>query len=263
MATAFESQSENSEEFSPEEDFPKFLNSVLDRIESTVNEERVDGESLQSCICTLDQTIGLIRKLHDTASDPSEEKECNAVDDVFSDVLTCLQSHLVCMERKTTHLSVNKSATAHNGSPGRPSFEISVEMLEDLLGLGFSCQKIAAMLGVSRWTIYRRVKEFDLQQLTKFSAISNKDLDDIVKDYIDRHGATAGQTYISGYVRSLGLRVQRHRIRECLTRVDPINTALRWGIIVCRRKCPMAQLPVAFRWTSLIDSLGLCSTWLH
>ena len=92
-------------------------------------------------------------------------------------------------------------------------------MLENLLVLGFSCQKIAAMLGVSRWTIYRRVREYDLQELTKFSPSS-----------------TAGQTYITGYVRSLGLRVQRHRIRECLTRVDPTNTALQWGIVVCRRK---------------------------
>ena len=232
MATAQESTSD----FSPEDDLPKFLNSVLDRIEITVNEERVDGDSLQLCICTLDQTIGLIRKLHDTASDPSDEKQWAAMSDAFCDVLTCLQNHLVCMERKTTYISCIKSATAHNGFPGRPSFDIPVEMLENLLVLGFSTQKIAAMLGVSRWTIYRRMREFDLQQLVKFSPISNKDLDDIVRDYIDRHGSTVGQTYISGYLRSLGLRVQRHRIRECMTRVDPVNTSLRWGIVVCRRK---------------------------
>ena len=232
MATAQESTSD----FSPEDDLPKFLNSVLDRIEITVNEERVDGDSLQLCICTLDQTIGLIRKLHDTASDPSDEKQWAAMSNAFCDVLTCLQNHLVCMERKTTYISCIKSATAHNGFPGRPSFDIPVEMLENLLVLGFSTQKIAAMLGVSRWTIYRRMREFDLQQLVKFSPISNKDLDDIVRDYIDRHGSTVGQTYISGYLRSLGLRVQRHRIRECMTRVDPVNTSLRWGIVVCRRK---------------------------
>ena len=150
-------------DFSPEEDVPKFLNSVLDRVEKTINEERVDGDSLQLCLCTLDQTIGLIRKLHDTASDPSEEKEWEAMSDVFFDVLTCLQHHLVYMERKTTYISCIKSATAHNGFPGRPSFDIPVEMLENLLGLGFSCQKIAAMLGVSRWTIYRRMRQFDLQ----------------------------------------------------------------------------------------------------
>ena len=64
------------------------------------------------------------------------------------------------------------------------------------------------MLGVSRWTIYRRIKEFDLEHFTQFSSISDH-LDNVVKDYNGRHGATAGQTYIAGFVRSLGLRVQR------------------------------------------------------
>ena len=35
---------------------------------------------------------------------------------------------------------------------------------------------------------------------------------------------------------SLVLRVQRRRVRESLTRVDPVNAALRWGIVVSRRK---------------------------
>ena len=39
----------------------------------------------------------------------------------------------------------------------------------------------------------------------------------------------------SRYWRSLGLRVQRRRVRESLIRVDPQNTALRWGIVIARR----------------------------
>lgn len=34
---------------------------------------------------------------------------------------------------------------------------------------------------------------------------------------------------------SLGLRIQRRRIREINARVDPQNTALRWGVVVSRR----------------------------
>lgn len=37
------------------------------------------------------------------------------------------------------------------------------------------------------------------------------------------------------YVRSLGLRVQRDRIRASLTRVDPVNSQLRWASIITRR----------------------------
>ena len=48
------------------------------------------------------------------------------------------------------------------------------------------------------------------------------------------HGATPGQVYISGILKSLGLRVQRRRVRSCLARLDPENRVLRWGIIVSR-----------------------------
>ena len=50
------------------------------------------------------------------------------------------------------------------------------------------------------------------------------------------HGFTTGRTYLAGYLNSVGLRIQRRRIRECLARVDPANTALRWGIVVSRRQ---------------------------
>ena len=46
---------------------------------------------------------------------------------------------------------------------GRPRFDIPAEMLEELRELGFSWIKIGEMLVVSRWTIHRRVEEYDLQ----------------------------------------------------------------------------------------------------
>lgn len=41
---------------------------------------------------------------------------------------------------------------------------------------------------------------------------------------------------MAGYLKSLGLRIQRRRIRERLAKLDPHNTALRWGAVVSRRK---------------------------
>jgi hypothetical protein len=90
-------------------------------------------------------------------------------------------------------------------------------------------------LGVSRWTILRRVEQFGLQGMKGFSDVSNENLDELVKSYISNHGATSGQEYISGYIKSLGLRVQRRKIRESMTRVDLLNTAIRWGAQVSRR----------------------------
>lgn len=119
--------------------------------------------------------------------------------------------------------------------PGRPAFDISAELLEDLLGLGFTHTKIAEMLGVSRWTISRRIKAYGLDDFTSFSKLSDDELDQIVGDYLIQHGATSGQVYIAEYLRSLGFRVQRRRERKCIARLDPQNSALRWGILVSRR----------------------------
>ena len=54
--------------------------------------------------------------------------------------------------------------------------------------------------------------------------------------FTNRHDLTTGKKYLAGYLKSIGLRVQRRRVRERLTRVDPANTALRWGIMVNRRQ---------------------------
>ena len=67
--------------------------------------------------------------------------------------------------------------------------------------------------------------------LNQFSLLSDTQLDEIVTDYLSRHGLTTGRTYLAGYFKSLGLRVQRRRMRESLARVDPANTALRWGLL--------------------------------
>ena len=88
--------------------------------------------------------------------------------------------------------------------------------MEELRGLGFSWAKIAEMLGVSRWTVTRRVDEFDLSDLKRFSDISDEEVDAIIKDYIDRHGTTSGYRLIAGLFHSKGIKIQRRRVRESL-----------------------------------------------
>ena len=91
------------------------------------------------------------------------------------------------------------------------------------------------MLNVSRSTINRRVADHGLQDASKFSETTDAELDHLTQDYISRHGPTTGQSYLIGPLRSLGLRVQRDRVRSSLTRVDPDNTALRWASVISRR----------------------------
>ena len=74
------------------------------------------------------------------------------------------------------------------GGPGRPSVHIPPEVLEELRGVGFTWQKIASIFRVSRSTIMRRVRLFELEHLSLFSSITNEQIDDIIRDYISRHG---------------------------------------------------------------------------
>jgi len=56
---------------------------------------------------------------------------------------------------------------------GRPKFDIKKETLIELRSLGFSWEDISRMLLGSRWTIHRRVSEFGLNHLSRFSDITD------------------------------------------------------------------------------------------
>ena len=125
--------------------------------------------------------------------------------------------------------------TIHSGNPGRPPFVVEKELLEDLRSASYTWTDIAKMLRISRWTLYRRVREYNLEHLSRYSDISDDELDALIRGYISRHGNTTGESYLIGFIKSRGLRVQRDRIRMSLTRVDPENTALRWACVITRR----------------------------
>ena len=55
--------------------------------------------------------------------------------------------------------------------------------VEDLLGMGFTCEQISRMFRVSRWTIYRRIKSYGLEHFKTWTCISDEDLDNIVKGF--------------------------------------------------------------------------------
>ncbi len=44
-----------------------------------------------------------------------------------------------------------------------------------------------------------------------------------------------GQTMLKGILDSRGIYVPTTRLRDCLSEVDPVNTALRWTLPISRR----------------------------
>lgn len=137
-----------------------------------------------------------------------------------------------------THLAVYLVSSPErtvNGGPGRPKYEINEETLLHLRALGFKWKDIAELLLVSRWTLWRRVRELGISEETGFTIIGNTDLDEIVRAFMNVQGGLVGYSMVHGHLRSKGINVQRQRIRASISRVDPINCRLRWATVVSRR----------------------------
>lgn len=115
---------------------------------------------------------------------------------------------------------------------GRPKFVITREQLMNLRETGMTWAKIATCLNVSERTLYRRVREFDIDG--SFSEISNTELDELLKS-IMAVTPRAGESYIRGSLRGSGVRIQRWRIRERLQAIDPVGRAARRSSAIRRR----------------------------
>lgn len=128
--------------------------------------------------------------------------------------------------------------------PGRPQVEISKEQLEFLRSMHFSWSNIAKLLGVSLSTVTRKREHWQMNDETsQWSEISEEELDNVVRE-IRTLTPNIGERRLMGALRCRHIRVQRRRMRNCLKRLDPIGTALRWRPVIYRRKysvpCPNA-----------------------
>ena len=98
------------------------------------------------------------------------------------------------------------------------------------------------MLQVSVSSIQRRRKEFGLDdKFESYSDVTDDELDEIYASITGNSSErpltpNIGRRRVIGGLRSLGLRIQRWRVSDCLRRVDPVGTALRWRMRIHRRK---------------------------
>ena len=118
-------------------------------------------------------------------------------------------------------------------SQGRPRKIINLDFVEFLHNAGYTWIEIAKALMISRTTLWRRLIEANVS-FGNYSDISDSDLDVIVQRYQDAH-PHSGQSLLLGHLSSLGIRVQRQRVRDSMGRVDPIRTSLRWHQTISRR----------------------------
>ena len=106
--------------------------------------------------------------------------------ELFNQIHIFWANKVVDMQRNTIMLpDFGTRETNQTGSVGRPSFVLPREVIENLRASGFyTWEEIARMLQVLRWTIYRRVREYGLENLRRFTEITDDELDSLMRDYI-------------------------------------------------------------------------------
>ena len=109
-----------------------------------------------------------------------------------------------------------------------------MDEVELLRCLRFSWSKIAAILAVSRSTLYRRLAEEGISIDTFYANLSDSQLDIIVARIKQTH-PNDGEVLMAGHLASRGILIPRSRLRAAIHRVDPSNTAARRSITIRRR----------------------------
>lgn len=125
-------------------------------------------------------------------------------------------------------------------TPGRPAIQISCEMVENLRGLRFTGKKIAAKMRESRWS--------------NFSSLTDEELDAKVSEYINRHGGNNWKILYKLLLMFPWPEVQWSRVQESIVRLDPKDSAIRWGCSSLTDEgifCPWTSLVACWRLTDL------------
>ncbi len=103
------------------------------------------------------------------------------------------------------------SSTEHIGRP-RESFDL--DNVEFLISLKLCIVKVANILGISRTTLYRRLKEHD-RYISKYATITDNDLDNLVRRIKQGHPCD-GEVMMAGHLHSLGVWVPRFCLRASI-----------------------------------------------
>jgi len=121
-------------------------------------------------------------------------------------------------------------AVERSGGRGRPKKVILEAFLREAFrpGRNISIPQLASSLGVHKNTVKRYMSQYKIER-QPFSTISDLSLDELIGDYKEAHPNT-GIRYIRGYLTQQGMRVQRERIVDSLSRVDSV------GKVTLRRK---------------------------
>ena len=166
--------------------------------------EHADWESLELCLlnflenCEIDSeeiTYPIVANLFNCtemalsvilamadAADHDRQPFFRDLGECFREIYRYWWQELSKIESRTTSaVDLGTPCRIRGPRGGRPSFDIPPSILEELRGLGFTWTCIAKMLNVSLSTINRRVANHGLQDASKFSEITDAELDHLTQ----------------------------------------------------------------------------------
>ncbi|XP_028395042.1 uncharacterized protein LOC114519163 isoform X2 [Dendronephthya gigantea] len=109
---------------------------------------------------------------------------------------------------------------------GRPKLKIPKEQIELFLEYGFKVTDIAKMLCVSKKTVHRRLREYNLSIKKSYASFSDEELDNIVVE-ISSQFKNCGYKAMRGHLLARGFKIQEERVRQSMRRTDPEGTFIR------------------------------------
>jgi len=119
--------------------------------------------------------------------------------------------------------------TSSTGVVGRPRRVVNLTQIEYLRSWRFTWTRICHTLCISRTTLWRRLKEVNYNfEESRFTNISDSELE---KEIVNIKSASVnyGERMVMGVLCSKQIFVARHRVRDVIRKIDPINTSMRWG----------------------------------
>ncbi len=99
---------------------------------------------------------------------------------VSENVMRCLMQSYNLLLRNTNNIRrINNQAQLNNstGSVGHPSLNISREQVECLMECNFTVKEMSDILGVSKRTAERRMNQYELTNMDRFTAINDERLE--------------------------------------------------------------------------------------
>lgn len=115
---------------------------------------------------------------------------------------------------------------------GQPKMLIKEQCLKEMLHTQLPVPCIATLMGVSRSTVFRRMKEYDLSVRSMYSTINDDELDSLVAS-IKNDLPNAGYRMVRGRLESMGHRVQWRRVAASMHRVDSLGVISRLSGLDC------------------------------